>query len=135
WQMFQNPKVSGVAVVTLPEEMPATETIELVESIRGELGLPVLRLAINGVLEPLFLPAERDALAAEPELLAIDAPFTSANTRDSALVAGARRAVRERVQAESLARLRAAIQLPTVELPFLFDEASTVQGTQILAGK
>jgi anion-transporting ArsA/GET3 family ATPase len=135
WEMFRDPKKSGVVVVTLPEEMPTTETIELVGDIRGELGLPVLSLVINGVLEPLFSPEEREALLADPALLDIGAPFRAAGTSESAIVAGARRAVRERVQAESLARLERALDLPEVRLPFLFDEASTVAGTRMLAAK
>jgi anion-transporting ArsA/GET3 family ATPase len=133
WQMFRDPAQSGVVVVTLPEEMPTTETIELCGDIRGELGLPVLGLAINGVLDPLFSPEEREALLADPSLLDISAPGDTAGTSVSAVVAGARRAVREKVQAESLARLARSIDLPAVKLPFLFDEASTVQGTRILA--
>lgn len=135
WAMFRDPAQSGVVVVTLPEEMPTTETIELVRDIRGELDLPVLSLVINGVLEPLFSPEERDALLADPSLLDIGAPSRTAGTSESAVVAGARRAVRERVQAESLARLERALDLPEVRLPFLFDEASTVQGTRMLAAR
>ncbi|APR83847.1 Arsenical pump-driving ATPase [Minicystis rosea] len=135
WAMFRDPSQSGVVVVTLPEEMPTTETIELVSGIRGDLGLPVLSLVINGVLDPLFSPEEREALLADPSLLDIGAPTRSAGTAESAVVAGARRAVRERVQAESLARLERSLDLPKVRLPFLFDEASTVAGTRILAGK
>ncbi len=133
WEMFQDARESGVLVVTLPEEMPTTETIELCTDIRGELGLPVLGLVINGVLEPLFSPAEREALVADPSLLDIDAPARAVGTGESAVVAGARRAVREKVQAESLSRLERAIDLPAVTLPFLFDEASTAAGTRILA--
>jgi anion-transporting ArsA/GET3 family ATPase len=133
WQMFKDPVQSGVLVVTLPEEMPTTETIELCAEIRGELGLPVLGLIVNGVLDPVFSPAEREALLAAPELLDIGAPARSAGTPESAVVAGARRAVRERVQAESLGRLAHAIDLPMAQLPFLFDEASTAAGTRMLA--
>jgi anion-transporting ArsA/GET3 family ATPase len=135
WAMFQDEKQSGVVVVTLPEEMPTSETIELVSAIREELHLPVLSLVINGVLPALFTEAERTMLLHDASLLSIDAPALSANTSRSVLVAGARRAVRERVQAESLARLERAIDLPRVMLPFLFDEASTAAGTRILAGK
>jgi anion-transporting ArsA/GET3 family ATPase len=135
WQMFRDPKQSGVLVVTLPEEMPTTETIELCTDIRTELGLPVVGLVINGVLEPLFSPGEREALLTDASLLDIDAPAREAGTSDSAVVAGARRAVREKVQAESLGRLERAIDLPSVRLPFLFDEASTAAGTRILAEK
>jgi anion-transporting ArsA/GET3 family ATPase len=135
WQMFRDAEQSGVVVVTLPEEMPTTETIELCAGIRGELGLPVLGLVVNGVLEPLFSPAEREALLSDPALLDIGAPARTAGTSASAVVAGARRAVREKVQEESLARLERAIDLPKVRLPFLFDEASTAAGTRILAAK
>ena len=134
WQMFQDPVRSGVVVVTLPEEMPTTESIELVAGVR-ELGLPVLRLVVNGVLPALFSAAERTALVADPHLLDIDAAARAANTGDAALVAGARRAVRERVQADSLDRLTRDLDLPKVMLPFLFDEASTVEGTRILAAR
>jgi anion-transporting ArsA/GET3 family ATPase len=133
WAMFRDSKQSGVVVVTLPEEMPATETIELISAIRGELGLPVLHTVVNGVLPQLFTPNERAELLRDPALLEVDAPRLSAGTSASALVAGARRAIRERVQVESLERLKRQIELPTAYLPFLFDEASTVEGTRILA--
>jgi anion-transporting ArsA/GET3 family ATPase len=143
WGMFQDPKQSGVVVVTLPEEMPATETVELIEGVK-ELGLPVLALLVNGVLPQLFTPEERAQLLADPSLLEITAPGRTRGTGDAgrtrgtgdaAVVAGARRAVRERVQAESMARLEREVDLPRVLLPFLFDEASTVEGTRMLAAK
>ena len=133
WAMFRDPVQSGVIVVTLPEEMPTTETVELVGNIRAELELPVLKLIVNGVLTPLFSEGEREELVRDGALLAIDAPLTTAGTRDSAIVAGARRAVRERVQAESLARLERELDIPEVRLPFLFDEAGTPEGTRLLA--
>lgn len=133
WAMFRDPTQSGVVVVTLPEEMPATETIELISAVRGELELPVLHTIVNGVLPQLFTPGERAELLRDPALLDVDAPERFAGQPASALVAGARRAVRERVQVESLDRLRRSIDLPTAYLPFLFDEASTAHGTRMLA--
>jgi anion-transporting ArsA/GET3 family ATPase len=135
WAMFQNPAKSGVVVVTLPEEMPVSETVELVTTIRSELKLPVLKVIINGVLPPLFSEAEREALLQDSRLLDINAPSRTAGTGESAIVAGARRAVREKVQAESLSRLKRELDLLSVRLPFLFDEAGTVSGTRILASK
>ncbi len=133
WAMFRDPKLSGVVVVTLPEEMPTQETLDLIRAIQRELSLPVLSLVVNGVLPPLFSPEERDRLAEQTDLLTIDAPERSQNMPECALVAGARRAVREKVQAESLARLAKESTVPRIMLPYLFDEASTVQGTRILA--
>ncbi len=135
WALFRDPVRSGVVVVTLPEEMPTTETVELVTAIRGELDLPVLELVINGVLPGLFTPNEREILLAAPALLGVDAPRRAIGTGSSVLVAGARRAAREKVQIESLRRLDREIDLPRVYLPFLFDEASSVEGTRLLAQK
>jgi anion-transporting ArsA/GET3 family ATPase len=133
WAMFRDATQSGVVVVTLPEEMPTQETLDLVTTIDRELSLPVLRLVVNGVLPPLFSVEERERLAAQSDLLSIDAPERAQSRPECALVAGARRAVRERVQAESLERLAKESTLPRITLPYLFDEASTVQGTRILA--
>jgi anion-transporting ArsA/GET3 family ATPase len=135
WALFQDPKRSGVVLVTLPEEMPVTETLELVETIRGELRLPIQKLVINGVIPPLLTPEERESLLADPSLLEIAALTSSAGTSYSAIVAGARRSARERVQAESLAKLQRETDIPAIMLPFLFAEASTVEGTRILASK
>ena len=74
-------------------------------------------------------------LLADPGRLDVEAPARAAYTAESAAVAGARRAMRESVQHESLARLRRSLDLPTVVLPFLFDEASTVAGTRTLAAR
>jgi anion-transporting ArsA/GET3 family ATPase len=133
WAMFQDPAQAGVVVVTLPEEMPVTETIELVTGIRTKLELPIHRLILNGVISPLFSAEERRSLLRDRALLDIEAPALTSHTTESAIVAGARRAMREEVQAESIARLRRAVDVPTVSLPFLFDHAGTLAGTQILS--
>jgi anion-transporting ArsA/GET3 family ATPase len=133
WALFRDPSRAGVVVVTLPEEMPATETIELISAIRSELGLPVHRLIINGALSPLFSEGERRGLLRDARRLDIEAPALSSHTAETALVAGARRAMREEVQHETLLRLHRAIDLPTVTLPFLFDEGGTPPGIRLLA--
>ena len=50
WAFFQDPVRSGIVLVTLPEEMPVTETLELLATIRGELRLPIQKLVVNGVM-------------------------------------------------------------------------------------
>lgn len=132
WSLFQDPKRSGVLVVTLPEELPTTETIELISGVE-ELGLPVLGMVVNSVLSPLFSDDERGELLRDPALLDIRAPLRANGSGDKAVVAGARRALRERVQQESLKRLLAEVDLPVNLLPHLFDEASTAEGTRRLA--
>ncbi len=125
WSMFRDPKQSGVVVVTLPEDMPTNETVELATALQGELGLPIALLVVNAVLTELFDESERGRLLA-CRGLDRDVPG------DGAVLSGMRRAVRERVQAESLARLT-ALELPEVRLPLLFEDAATPEAVARLS--
>jgi len=117
WNMFRDPEACGVVLVTIPEEMPTSETIELAGALQDELGMSIARVVVNAVLPPLFSREERDVL--EPlEVTAVDAG-------SSALVASRSRAVRERVQAESLARLARALPVTPAYFPLLFEDAAT----------
>jgi hypothetical protein len=117
WEMFRDPARSGVVVVTLPEEMPTNETIELCSALRSELTLPIAELVVNAHLAPLFPSAERSGLA---DLGGIDA----ATEAGAVLASGARRALRERIQDECVARLM-RIGAPLRTLEFLPDGAAT----------
>jgi hypothetical protein len=113
--------------------MPTTETVELSRGLEVELELPVAELVINGMLNPLFSIEEARRLVADEDRLTILAPSRAKSNGDRALVASARRAVRERVQRESLERLLKHLDHPVRFLPYLFDNASTPEGTQTLA--
>jgi anion-transporting ArsA/GET3 family ATPase len=114
WTLFGDPVHAGLLVVTLPEDMPTSETIELHAAITTELQLPVAQIVVNGVYPKLFPAADRDAYEALPAELPAGSPLAS-------LAASSRaRVLREAVQAESLARLAAALPVPRVELPYLF---------------
>ncbi len=131
--LFRDPEKSGVVVVTMPEEMPVTETIELCHALEHELSMPVLRLIVNGVLPPLFDDAERERLMAETAQLGLAAAKRAERGQDAGLIAGCRRAVREAVQRESLKRLLSSLDERVVLLPNLLDDASTRKGTERLA--
>jgi anion-transporting ArsA/GET3 family ATPase len=127
WRMFTNPAETAVVVVTLAEELPVTETLELVKSVQHELELPLGLLAVNGVMGALFSESERTALEK------IDLLAPAATAPESAVQAAARRAVQERLQAASLARLFAGISLPRVILPYLFEDAATPRAIEALS--
>ncbi|HVJ17897.1 MAG TPA: ArsA family ATPase [Polyangiaceae bacterium] len=113
WDFFRDPRQSGVVVATLPEEMPTNETVELVTAVRGELGLPVAALAVNGVVQELFGAAGRAELAKLP---VSESP--AEDPAERALESAVRRALRERVQSESLVRLR-ELGAPELRLPWI----------------
>jgi len=128
WKMFQDPATCAVVLVTLPEEMPTTETIELAAAVRDELKLPIGKIVVNGVLPPLFSKAERAALEAAP------APSAEgASAADAALLAGRSRAARERVQAASLHRLSEELPISPSFLPQLFEDAAQPAAIRELA--
>jgi anion-transporting ArsA/GET3 family ATPase len=94
---LRDPDASGVVLVSLPEEMPTNETLELAHAVKNELELPIAEIVANSCIEQLFSDAEGRAL--EPF---IDA---DASPAEAALAAAARRALAERTQRESLERL------------------------------
>ena len=126
WKMFQDPEQSAVVLVTLPEEMPTTETIELAQALRGELELPIGKIVVNGVLPPLFSKEERAAIEGM-------GPVQGTTPGDAALVAGRSRASRERVQAESLHRLAEELPISPSFLPQLFEDAAQPSAIRDLA--
>jgi anion-transporting ArsA/GET3 family ATPase len=117
WDLFRDPQRSGVMIVTLAEDMPVNESLELYAALTGELSLPVAAVAVNSVMPRLFADDEgtwlREAARQSP-------PDELVHTL---LMAGRRRVLRERVQAESIARLRAELPLPQVILPQLLVSA------------
>lgn len=97
---LKDPTQSGVVVVSLPEEMPTNETLELVSALDQELGLPVAEIVLNSTVEQLFSDAEGRHL--EPL-----ATYEGRDPGEAALGAAARRALTERAQRHSLERLSA----------------------------
>jgi anion-transporting ArsA/GET3 family ATPase len=126
WKLFSDAKQSGVVVVTMPEEMPVTETFELLDAIKGELQLPVASVVVNGVLPTLLSAKERSELLRVPEQELVRAGH-------EALAAGARRARRESLQHENLERLRAQVRAPLRYLPQLFDDVQSLAKVKELA--
>ena len=127
WAMFQDEKTCAIVLVTLPEEMPTTETIELARALR-ELGLPIGRVVVNCVLPPLFSKEERAALLAAKPSATVDA-----DAGEAALAAARDRSTRERVQAESLNRLSRDLPVHPAFLPLLMQDAANPESIAQLA--
>jgi anion-transporting ArsA/GET3 family ATPase len=104
---LRDPERTGVVTVTLPEEMPVTETLELRERLADEAGMGVDQVVVNALLPERLTPEE----AARLEERAPDHP--------AALAALAEHG-RALCQRERVARLEAALGAPVAALPFLF---------------
>lgn len=113
WRLFSDPTRAGVLLVTLPEEMPTTETLELDAAVRGELGLPVAGVVVNQALPALFDDADLAALTALDGALATDSALRAY------VRSGRARAERGRTQRACMARLREGIHAPHTTLPLV----------------
>lgn len=109
WEMFRDENQSGIVVVTLPEELPVSETLELTEKLDRSFGLPLAGLVVNACARPMFSEAEAAMLVSRTDLLGSPRTLTLAQL-------AARRAARERVQAQNLQRL-SLLDVPRVMLP------------------
>jgi anion-transporting ArsA/GET3 family ATPase len=133
WELFQDDVLSGVVVVSLPEDMPVTETIEIVRALEADLHLPVVRVVVNGVLDPIFTRCEGEALIGSDGLLEVDIRYEDPG--EHALAVAAHRAARESLQARCIARLEEELSTQLTLLPFLLDGAGTPEGVRVLASK
>jgi anion-transporting ArsA/GET3 family ATPase len=105
-----DPARTGLVLVTLPEEMPVNEAIDLDAQVRDVLGIPRTALVVNAMPSSRFTPVEREALA----------PWeTAPPPLGPAVRAATLQALRAEHAQRDLARVRAAIDLPTLVLPLL----------------
>lgn len=127
WQMFCDATQSGVVLVTLPEELPVTEVLELGSTLQGKLGLPIAGVVVNWLYPDSFSSAGVDELLVTAPCVSPKRPV------EVALNAAIFRAQRQRIQETSLRRLES---LPgcRVELPPLFELPGTPEGlNQLIA--
>ena len=122
-EVLHDPAVTGVAVVTTPEEMPVTETIGLLGRLADETGVEVTTLVANRVLPALFDRNQADVVdrLGEVEPMLIEA--AGKNVR-SVLAAAHITEARRRIGGEHLARLREHSDLPMLMVPELFTRAT-----------
>ena len=117
-ELLRDPRATAVHLVTLAEEMPVIETLEMQAQLTGALQLPLGWVIVNRLHRRRFDPAAVARLRAAAK---------TAGPERALLHCVAERAAEESgwsdINAASLARLRASIgDAPLVELPFLFVE-------------
>jgi anion-transporting ArsA/GET3 family ATPase len=117
---------TGVAIVSLPEEMPVNESASLEESLTGDIGMAVDRIYMNALYPERFTKGE----ASELERALGDAQGPAR----AALRAGLSEYRRSRSQRAQLQRLKRAVASPVKTLPFIFKPQLDVPSLERLAG-
>ena len=113
-EMLRDPARCQAMIVTLPEETPVTEALELGAELRAEIGLSLLPAVVNSCWP------DRPGLAKTPTMAARSHKITLSASAKSALASstdfGRARLERQRSQIE---RLSEGIGVPLVALPRL----------------
>ena len=122
--LLSDPRRTGYVAVTLPEETPVNETLEVEDAVSRAVGSHLDAVIVNAVRpQPLAVgeaDAVRRALEGEP-----------AGSGRAALSAALRAHRRARDQQAQVERLRDAGRAPVVELPFL-EEPESANGRRRL---
>ncbi len=135
--ILEDPRRTGVAVVTTSEEMPVTESIELLERLTTETGTYPAAVIANRVLPEIFDEAEREVanrLAESLDVLVAEVGAGVAAVIDAAMIIESRREIGDTHLARLAAAIdgldltgatrgRAALDLPILTIPEMFSRA------------
>lgn len=141
-EMLRDPKRTRVHLVTLPEEMPVSETLETAQALDARIGINAGAVFANAVYTELFDATEKKTLSdiggAKPmatlKKVAASAGITLDSEDVGALIAYARfLTARQSIQAVHLRKLKRGVEQPVVQLPFLFSAGLALPDIENLA--
>ena len=134
--ILTDPAQTGVVIVSAPEEMPVTETLELTDRLRAETNVDLAAVIVNRVLPELFTDREEELferLRAPDRVAALSA---AAGGDVAPILEAAELAVTlRRTRAGHLTRLRAGLDptLPLLFVPYLFSRSHGARATRQVA--
>ncbi|MBX3312939.1 MAG: ArsA family ATPase [Actinobacteria bacterium] len=138
WMMdiLTDPAQTGVVIVSAPEEMPVTETIELTQRLEAETDVDLAAIVVNRVLPELFTEREEPLFEAlrEPEPVHLLDDALGGDVEP--ILDAAELAVRlRRSRAGHLATLRRSVDpsLPLIYVPYLFSRTHGARATRQVA--
>jgi len=126
-ELLQDPLRSAFVIVTLAEEMPINEAVELCKVARDELSLPVGPIIVNKVIPDSWNDAAMNTL-----LQAL--PETTGDAKLDSTLTGTRAIIARRKEGLRLVQsLKERTGLPAITLPRLFDELGHAQIVELAA--
>jgi anion-transporting ArsA/GET3 family ATPase len=134
--ILTDPDQTAVVVVTAPEEMPVSETLELVERLGDETDIEIASVVVNRVLPELFARSDEEIFDRVREPDAMEALAARVGDGIGAVMDGAELAVSlRRSRVRHLTRLRDGLPpgLPVLNLPYLFTRSHGVRATAKIA--
>jgi anion-transporting ArsA/GET3 family ATPase len=115
-EMIEDPEQTLVLPVSLAEELPAREVTEMVKRVRGEMGLSIDRVVVNGVVSPPFANSVEEL---DRALSRIDGDLDLGDLPKPETLAWCARYLRSRYELNSAytAQIQRTTELPVVLLP------------------
>jgi anion-transporting ArsA/GET3 family ATPase len=134
--ILSNPATTAVAIVTTPEEMPITETIELRQRLDSETTVTLAAIVVNRVLPELFGRAEEavfDALDTPGPVGLLDGEL--GGPAQPLFDAARLMVTMRRTRTSHLERLRASVggAVPLLYVPFIFTRTHGLRSTRQVA--
>ena len=134
--LMEDAAITGLVIVTTPEEMPVNETIELAARLDADTHVPLAAVVVNRVLPELFGRSEADVFERLRQAPLLDELVQASGRGTSIVLDAAALAVRlRRAQATELTTLRDALAggVPFVYVPELFARIHGMRATSQVA--
>ena len=135
-ELLTDPAITGVVVVTTPEEMPVNETLELIERLGTETTIDIAGVIANRVLPEVFNRAEEAVFDRLDRADARAALSDQIGGGVDVVMDAARLAISlRRSRSEHLERLRRELPagMPLSYVPYLFTRSHGVRTTRQVA--
>jgi anion-transporting ArsA/GET3 family ATPase len=132
--LLRDARRTALVVVAIPEEMAVVEALQFRDMAREELAVEPAAFVLNGCHERRFTDAD------EAEVLRLTSEDHDGEVAAGVQLRPALRAARRQIRRRKLtrfyqARLRRAIDVPLVSLPYLFRERLGLEDVRLLAGR
>jgi anion-transporting ArsA/GET3 family ATPase len=134
--ILSNKELTGLVIVTTPEEMPVNETIELSKRVEDETDVALSAIVVNRVLPELFGRGEEEIYEELRQPAAVGALHDAAQGPVEPVMEAARLAVTmRRTRAGHIERLRTSIDpsIPLLYVPYMFMRAHGFRTTRQVA--
>jgi anion-transporting ArsA/GET3 family ATPase len=127
--LLRDPARAAMVIVTLAEDLPSNEAIELAARARNRLQMPLGPLVVNQLYPPRFMQG--------PSARAVKMlPLDVGDEQLQPLVRSARTAqLRRELNDRYLERLRRDLPLPQIHLPYLFMDDFDVKAIEDLSSR
>jgi anion-transporting ArsA/GET3 family ATPase len=134
--ILSNKEMTGLVIVTTPEEMPVNETIELAARVEDETDVALSAIVVNRVLPELFGRQEEEVFEELRQPAAVGALREATEGSVEPVLEAARLAVTmRRTRAGHIDRLRSSVDpsIPLLYVPYLFMRAHGFRTTRQVA--